>query len=1539
MTLRHLALLLASAAPLLGQSQLATSGINAGSVFLRSEPGQAATRVFSGNFHQPGGTGGQTVGNVNTFTGQPAYILPLLTLNARGEVAFPFSLAFSGPTFPTVENNNERAPAGWIGVGWSLRTPFVSVNHKGTRNPSDDVVFCDLGPYGGGQVMWQPETKRFHVVTAPGIIVTRDTVSNPASPLHGQVKAWSFTIPATGVRLVFGDAGADTIVNSHRYLQHAGGMIVASPYNTASAKPFIYRWDLRRLEDHTGQTGLDFEYDRHQEPLWGGKSYTRESYLKKAVWRDEFGNEVRRVELALDTLQAGEYSGYFPAEAKTSQKPFETRYLRSLTVFDEGRQTLRYLLRRKVMDLAYGKKGVLDSIIPLHGPEEAKAPGWSFAYRESDQLLAKITPPSGLKEEFEYQTLNLEGTSGGREGRYAFRDAAGNVVTATNNGDGWWPETACDDRFCHEIIRTTTTTPDRVHVRVAHNTGNYFDTEAVVFQKTLAAASTSASQWRIVPVGDYILIANTELATVELWEWDGKRFIHRNDSVGEPGDPIRNHFGYAEGEHPDIEVHPGGANYFLVYRRQERGSLKRRIWVYLRNPVSGKWTNLTTGTRGSAGCKFDNHPKPNGGGLYDPAAGDSCFAWRERLLISANDRMFAVREEGENLLYWYALNGNGTGFDSIGQLIPQFPEGIQETSGGASSPQNWNHHIVDLRFGTDHLLVKSATASANHADSRYDFLFYDGTHVKRIAALGWENDFLSRGNNTAIGINHDRYVLSAGNYFIHANTRADGPKRVEYWRKRQSPDSIYFEKTATIRTDIPIEGDADNRISLGSRHFSVENFPNGTFDDKSHPRKPPLTDDSGNIRSWLYRINDTAGVDSVPASAYTFQWDGCSRKAWNMSFSGLDNVLMGMTHRGTSGCGCTNNCRIRNLSAKLNSHSTALTLDTITDPVHSTPGEAFMRDRSWSFGARLAQAVYITHQSGPDTIWNRRYFFDGKTYSAPVTASVVRRFVRQVASDSAYPPEVIEFEFTPPHSSFITEFNHNSLTPQFEYAKITRRGVPGATIYTHHVDHVGYKLLLDSAGLSGRVRCITTLDGLGDTLSVLYTAYAPPYSRGWSAPGVRDATVADPWPQGVAMNRPSKTVARHWGPNRSHRTHRTHSRVWSDSLEAPLFAIAEQGGRRAVSQSILDGSGIRVERMVGYDYPDTANLTEAFLGGYRNSVLPLDSAQGKFAVSSSKVDYDPIDAYRVSRSHGWRDPGGYRGDEELNKGPVPSFDPDVGLFVASEVTMRDAFGQPLETRIEDGEAASYTSVFHEGRAALPVGVVSGARRENTAILTAENGSMPQLLASSGRLDREGRWEGPGVSHDSIHVRTGRYSLKVTDHYGPSTNIHLKDAREEGFGYIASAWIYGDMDAPPLFSVSWRRGSDNAIMRVRLAAPVDGAYARGKWQRWEIRIPHDSLVADGRFLEGSNDFLRVFIGPGDPSANPSRVIYVDDIVLRPDNSLFSLTAYDRRGLPVHLTDTHHRTLTREYGMAGQSTAIRDEHGRIFSQSGLNKPGEN
>jgi hypothetical protein len=220
-------------------------------------------------------------------------------------------------------------------------------------------------------------------------------------------------------------------------------------------------------------------------------------------------------------------------------------------------------------------------------------------------------------------------------------------------------------------------------------------------------------------MGDYILIVNGERAYVELWEGDGEKFEKGNDSVGVAGDPMRSHFGQGCSNYLNISVIAGGPNYFIVYRKNTDDCLPRRIWVYLKNPLTGRWNNLTRGNRGDSTCKFNNPPKPDDGGIRDPAStkDNSCFNWDDPVMIAANNRMFAARVQEEDILYMYALNAKGDGFDSVGQLIPFFPDGVQETSGGSPSPQNWNYDIHDMRMGSD-FLMSTVAERPRRASSR-----------------------------------------------------------------------------------------------------------------------------------------------------------------------------------------------------------------------------------------------------------------------------------------------------------------------------------------------------------------------------------------------------------------------------------------------------------------------------------------------------------------------------------------------------------------------------------------------------------------------------------------------------------------------------------------------------------------------------------------------------------------------------------------------------------------------------------------------------
>src|SRR5690606_22738202 len=154
-----------------------------------------------------------------------------------------------------------------------------------------------------------------------------------------------------------------------------------------------------------------------------------------------------------------------------------------------------------------------------------------------------------------------------------------------------------------------------------------------------------------------------------------------------------------------------------------------------------------------------------------------------------------------------------------------------------------------------------------------------------------------------------------------------------------------------------------------------------------------------------------------------------------------------------------------------------------------------------------------------------------------------------------------------------------------------------------------------SAGLAGRVLRTTIVNAAGDTVSGTDVVHAVPYARGWLAPGIRDPSIADPWPRGVAVSRvaATRTVAR--ADNGSRRGAETRYHAYSDSLEAPLIVVADRGDRLDVSQSLPEPDGARIRARLAFDYPDSAAFTESWFAARRNAILPVVPGRGMNAVA------------------------------------------------------------------------------------------------------------------------------------------------------------------------------------------------------------------------------------------------------------------------------------------------------------------------------------
>jgi hypothetical protein len=330
-----------------------------------------------------------------------------------------------------------------------------------------------------------------------------------------------------------------------------------------------------------------------------------------------------------------------------------------------------------------------------------------------------------------------------------------------------------------------------------------------------------------------------------------------------------------------------------------------------------------------------------------------------------------------------------------------------------------------------------------------------------------------------------------------------------------------------------------------------------------------------------------------------------------------------------------------------------------------------------------------------------------------------------------------------------------------------------------------------------------------------------------------------------------------------------------------------------------------------------------------------------FAVGSGKSVFN---GYYFSEDSSWRDKDPNLTDADLRAGTAPVFLLSRNWLPGSKITQRDTnnFFQVLESKVVKNKGStalseSYSSAFYEGLRSDPIATVANAKLSNCAILTAENGNAG---LASGVLDYPGKWSSPGVAFSSNRAHTGRYSFKVTDNFGPTINLYLKDVRSLGFGFKVSAWVYADTGTPVLTVERHHANGSSAIPALYSGSPVSGSAGTKKaWQRWELTLTNSQLSSDNLFIDGVNDYLRIWVGTGSVSGSPNKNIYVDDIVCVPTNAGFSLYTYSKQCALTSSTDAAFNTVFTNIGFRGQVSGAKDGHYRSFGQTAFHQMGEN
>ncbi len=695
---------------------------------------------------EPSQASGKIVSNVNVFNGQPYYSIPLASINARGVLSWQLTLNYYGGVQPILQSSNEIAPSGAYGLGWNLSTPYVAINHQGTVTTTDDFVYCDLGPYGGGQIL-QNDAGDYYVSTNPYIKVLPTVYGK-------QFSKWKFIMP-DGTTLYFGESS-----NAKRTQLSRGNVVAAFPVDTTGLIPFVYRYDLSKITDFNGRTELHFGYSKIGETAAQGKSYTRESALSEIYWRDG-DKTIDSIAFIYAPMDTTEYPGYGLTESRDAQRLYETRFLSKIKTFVQGIFYEEFTLSqgiRHIENLAEKRflLSVRDSII---GGESRS---WTLDYDTLNGLLNQVVLPENSVNHFDYTNFELDQFSDAVSPSEpdTMRASGQNVQIPVANRDDYRNSISCSEEFCFAtLINTNAGNKQDLFVQIYHNDGNYFSSPQN-FQMTGKDAP------RLFTSSNYFVMADIGGRAIDFYEWNGFDFVRQDSIVGD-------FFETSTVLSGTIENVIMQENYFLVV--EEDGDM-HRIYPVVRHPSTGNWTLLP---KDKSSCGFSN--TSNYGDPVRRACSIACLEWSYSITVDAAPTLFIVGENENDVLNVFAYkDGNFDELTSSPSIFPDF--GIQKKSNGTTYTMNFHKGLDGVTLSGNTLFVTLNKSGIEYIVAMY----FDGMNFQQMANEHWDDGIHLCGGNDFCG---DKFVIMDS--YVVEISKAKGD--VYLWRKKIDNGTVVYE--------------------------------------------------------------------------------------------------------------------------------------------------------------------------------------------------------------------------------------------------------------------------------------------------------------------------------------------------------------------------------------------------------------------------------------------------------------------------------------------------------------------------------------------------------------------------------------------------------------------------------------------------------------------------------------------------------------------------------------------------------------------------
>lgn len=411
--------------------------------------------------------------SINEPTGKVAFSQPITSISARG-VAYSLALTYNGDAaFKTAQYTNRYAPAGTVGVGFSLQAPKIVVDNKNTATKEDDTFYLldgasnsklkcigkqEPGQFQEGDIIWSFVAEKYVPWKIEYYKSNVDLhIGGPLGDGYHETPLdyWIVT-DDKGVKYYYGQTQ-----NSRENVVAWGNWIGNS--NKPGGQRETITWNLSTIKDQFNNN-LKFEY-LLQESSVGGVPQTEASYLQKVT-----SSTGERVELNYETKGSFEFFQYEAnreqVEPDAYQERYEAKYLSNVMTYNSADQNVfTYDLSYDIANQGDNNQKRYLTAITQKDEIGAVLPSQKFEYYTSGDFLGglrKVIQPTGGFVQYNYQKKSL------------FTNTPNLFVGAEPNFDGYeYHSMVVRNKYSLFLAKETATQPDgHNRFKIVRNTWN-----------------------------------------------------------------------------------------------------------------------------------------------------------------------------------------------------------------------------------------------------------------------------------------------------------------------------------------------------------------------------------------------------------------------------------------------------------------------------------------------------------------------------------------------------------------------------------------------------------------------------------------------------------------------------------------------------------------------------------------------------------------------------------------------------------------------------------------------------------------------------------------------------------------------------------------------------------------------------------------------------------------------------------------------------------------------------------------------------------